>query len=211
MIRFAIILNIFLGNISCGSVRAIDNKPDNITDSTAIEFFDDFSKIDLNWSFKYGVWNYANEGVNQFLQHESNEPYGVAIMNQHIFTDVDVKVRFRPIDGITDQTGGIIFRVTDENNYYLVRANGLENNFRFYKTINGVRQELSGSAVNKPAHHQWHTLRIIMNRNHMQAWLDEQMFLDTYDDTLLSGYVGLWTKADSKTDFDDLSIKGITK
>jgi hypothetical protein len=135
----------------------------------------------------------------------------VALLKTNAFTDVDATVRFRPISGNTDQAGGIIFRAADNDNYYLVRANALEGNFGFYKTVDGNRQNLKSATVNKPDPKQWHSLRVIMKGNHLQAFLDNELFIDEHDTSFESGYVGVWTKADSETDFDDLVIKGIKK
>jgi hypothetical protein len=102
-----------------------------------------------------------------------------------------------------------VFRFT-EGKYYVVRANALENNFRLYSYDRGRRQ-LASASVQVPPIGQWHTVRIVAVGNQIQAWLNGKLYLDHRDARFKSGQVGLWTKADSITAFDDVSIRGVTK
>ena len=122
------------------------------------------------------------------------------------YTDVDVSVKFKPISGREDASGGIIFRFAD-GRYYVVRANALEDNFRLYANDRGRRQ-LASASVKPPALGQWHSLRVVAVGDHMQAWLNGALYLDHRDARFKSGRIGLWTKADSVTAFDDLVIRG---
>jgi hypothetical protein len=88
-----------------------------------------------------------------------------------------------------------------------VRANALEDNFRLYHYDRGRRQ-IATTAVKAPALGQWHTVRLVAVGSHMQAWLDRALLLDHHDSRLGVGQVGLWTKADSVTAFDGLSVRG---
>jgi hypothetical protein len=114
-------------------------------------------------------------------------------------------VKFKPISGRQDSSGGIVFRFTD-GRYYVVRANALEDNFRLYHYDRGRRQ-LASAKVTPPALGHWHTLRVVALGDHIQAWLDNALHLDHRDLRFGSGRVGLSTKADSITAFDDLSIR----
>jgi len=115
-------------------------------------------------------------------------------------------MKFKPISGREDASGGIVFRFND-GKYYVVRANALENNFRLYYYDRG-RREIATAKVKTPALGQWHTVRVVAVGDRIQAWLDGVRYLDHRDTRFKAGRVGLWTKADSVTAFDDLSIRG---
>jgi hypothetical protein len=116
-------------------------------------------------------------------------------------------VKFKPISGREDASGGIVFRFTS-GKYYVVRANALEDNFRLYYYDRG-RHQLASARVKAPTLGRWHTLRVVAVGDHVQAWLDGTQRLDHRDSRFQSGRVGLWTKADSITAFDDLTIRGV--
>jgi hypothetical protein len=124
------------------------------------------------------------------------------------YADVDASVQFKPISGREDASGGIVFRFKDDK-YYVVRANALEDNFRLYSYDRGRRQ-IATARVKTPTLGQWHTVRLAAMGDHMQAWLDGTLYLDHRDSRFKWGRVGLWTKADSITAFDDLTILGKT-
>ena len=115
-------------------------------------------------------------------------------------------MQFKPISGRQDASGGIVFRF-DDGKYYAVRANALESNFRLYSYDRGRRQ-LASASVKAPTLGRWHTVRVAAVGDRIQAWLDGTLYLDHRDSRFKSGRVGLWTKADSITAFDDLMIRG---
>jgi 3-keto-disaccharide hydrolase len=117
-------------------------------------------------------------------------------------------VKFKPISGRQDSSGGIVFRFTD-GQYYVVRANALESNFRLYYYDRG-RHQIATASVKAPPLGEWHMIRVVAAGDHIQAWLDGTRYLDHRDARFKSGRVGLWTKADSVTAFDDLTIRGVT-
>jgi hypothetical protein len=119
-----------------------------------------------------------------------------------------VSVKVKPISGREDTSGGIVFRFSD-GKYYVVRANALEGNFRLYYYDRGRRQ-IATTSVTAPALGQWHALRVVAAGERMQAWLGGRLYLDHWDSRFRSGRVGLWTKADSVTAFDGLTIRGAT-
>jgi hypothetical protein len=123
------------------------------------------------------------------------------------YADVDVFVRFKPMSGREDASGGIVFRFS-EGRYYVVRANALEDNFRLYYYDRG-RHQLASARVQPPALGQWHTIRVVAVGDQIQAYLNGKLLLDHRDTRFRSGQVGLWTKADSVTAFDDLVIRGV--
>lgn len=128
--------------------------------------------------------------------------------------DVDVSVRFKPISGKRDQAAGLVWRLKDANNYYIVRANALENNVVLYKVENGRRTDLPlkgegrtyGKKVPVPSG-QWSTLRVVAKSNLFEVYLNDAKLYEVEDSTFTeAGKVGLWTKADSVTYFDDLRV-----
>ena len=141
------------------------------------------------------------------LQRAVNNDFNVIVCPLGPFSDVDVTMQFKPIDGREDASGGIVFRF-EEGKYYVIRANALEGNFRFYYYDAG-RRMLSTASVRAPALGRWHTVRAVAVGDHVQGWLDGTMLLDYRDARFKAGRVGLWTKADSITAFDELTIRGV--
>jgi len=119
-----------------------------------------------------------------------------------------VEVRCLSLAGKTDRACGLVWRLRDADNYYLARANALEDNVRFYYVQNGSRKEIA--SWNGPvASCAWHTLRADMRDDHVEVYWDGQKVIDAHDAHFgNAGRVGLWTKADSRTLFDDLTMRG---
>jgi hypothetical protein len=118
-------------------------------------------------------------------------------------TDGYVEVKFMAIAGQKDQAGGVVWRWKDGDNYYVARGNALENNVSLYYTQNGRR--ITIKYVDAPvAKDQWHTLRVEFRGAHMRVTLDGRVYIDADDAHIAgAGAVGVWTKADSVTLFDD--------
>lgn len=120
-------------------------------------------------------------------------------------TDGYVEVKFKPLSGRRDQAGGVIWRWKDSNNYYVARANALENNMSLYYTEKGKRQTIKYVDVPVPRN-VWHTLRVEFSGTRIKVALNGKTYIELDDkDIIGSGAVGLWTKADSVTAFDDFS------
>ena len=116
-----------------------------------------------------------------------------------------VEVMFKPVSGSEDQAGGLIWRAKDLDNYYIARANALEDNVTIYHTINGRRSEKKRASM-KVATGKWHSLGMDFQGSHFTVTFDGQKALEWDDDTFKeAGKVGVWTKADSVTLFDDFS------
>jgi hypothetical protein len=126
--------------------------------------------------------------------------------------DVEVSVSFKAVKGQKDQGGGIVWRYEDANNYYIARMNPLEDNFRVYKVVNGKRSaEFQNEEVKVPVG-EWHTLKIKMEADHIECFLDGKKYLDAKDSTFdKPGRVGLWTKADAQTYFDQFRVRDLGK
>ena len=146
-------------------------------------------------------------GKRVLVQRATRNQFNVIVAPAGPFTDVDVSVKFDPLSGKEDASGGIVFRFND-GKYYVVRANALEGNFRLYYYDRG-RRELASASVKAPALAQWHMIRVVALGDHIQGWLDGALLLDHRDSRFRSGRVGLWTKADSITAFNDLTIRGV--
>ena len=180
-----------------------------ITSAEKTSMKDDLGKENPKWKFVAGQWTRRSSGGRQVLaQVVETQPWAVAILEDQKFDDLDVTVRFRPISGKEDASGGIIFRAKDGRNYLLVRANALENNFRLYTIVNGKRSTIASTTVSEPRLGEWHTIRVVAKGPKIQAYLDDSLLLDHEDKTFMSGWVGLWTKADSVTEFADLEVLG---
>jgi hypothetical protein len=123
-------------------------------------------------------------------------------------TDGFVEVKFKPLAGREDQAGGLVWRFKDANTYYIARANALENNVSLYHTQNGRR--ITIKYVNAPvAANQWHALRVEFAGKTMKVMLDGKPYIAVENDQIAgAGAVGVWTKADSVTAFDNLSYGG---
>jgi hypothetical protein len=138
----------------------------------------------------------------------------VAVLDAVSAKDVDLSVRFAPISGRVDQAAGLVWRYQDEDNYYIVRANALEDNVVLYKVEKGKRTDLPlkgegrtyGKKTEVPSG-QWSTLRLVAQGSLFEVSLNGQKLFDVEDSTFTGpGKVGVWTKADSVTYFDDLRV-----
>lgn len=110
-----------------------------------------FDEDPANWEFPVGTWGRREVGGNGVLaQTSTDHVFPVALWKQQRFGDVDVTVRFKPISGRVDASGGIVFRAGDGKNYYVVRANSLEGNFRLYTVKGGDRDQIASTQVDAP-------------------------------------------------------------
>jgi hypothetical protein len=181
-----------------------------LPDDVPTQTYDFDSKGIEGWTTVAGQWAVeemagAPSGAKVLVQRATKNEFNV-IVAPTAYSDVDVTMKFKPISGRQDASGGIVFRFND-GKYYVVRANALENNFRLYYYERGRRQ-LASASVKPPALGQWHTVRVVAVGDQIQAWLNGTRYLDHRDSRFRSGAVGLWTKADSITAFDDLVIRG---
>jgi 3-keto-disaccharide hydrolase len=139
------------------------------------------------------------------LKQSGQATYPVCLKDDTSLKDGFVEVKFKPISGREDQAGGLVWRAKDANNYYVARANALENNVTIYHTIDGRRTEKKRANMKVPSN-QWHTLRVDFQGSHFTVTFNGQKALDWDDETFKdAGMVGVWTKADSVTEFDDFA------
>lgn len=152
--------------------------------------------------------------VAQLSQDRTNGRYPLLVLDSVSARDVDVSVRFKPVSGKVDQAAGIVWRLQDKDNFLIVRANALENNVVAYKTIAGKRTSIGikGNAeaygVDAPVPSgTWSTLRVRMSGDTAEVHLNGKKLFEVESTAITAaGKVGLWTKADSVTWFDDLDV-----
>jgi len=124
------------------------------------------------------------------------------------FRDGEIEVKVRADSGEMDQGGGPIWRVKDRMNYYVARLNPLEDNFRIYYVKNGRRVMIATSSVKGIKVGQWFTIKIITKDNTISGWVNGKKMMEVKDATFGDeGGVGMWTKADAASSFDDLLVR----
>jgi hypothetical protein len=143
--------------------------------------------------------------VEQTDADRTNSRFPILIADKAEYADLDVSVKGKAVSGKRDQGIGLVFRFRDPKSYYVVRANALENNYRLYRMVNGRRLQFAGTNV-KVSSNQWHTLRVVAKGDHIVCYYDDKPLIDVHDKTYTTGKVGLWTKADSVIEFDDLAV-----
>jgi hypothetical protein len=173
-------------------------------------------KMAPGWTNASGTWQVARDPtalskpnvLAQVSSEHSGNYFNVAVADGPSVKDVTLSVRSRGVAGREDQGGGMVWRYRDIGNYYLARQNNLENNYRVYKVVGGRRIQL-GSADVTARTGTWHDLKVTMNGSHIQCFFDGKKYLDVTDTTFPGpGKVGLWTKADAQTHFDDFRVEG---
>lgn len=165
-----------------------------------------------------GKWIVQNDGANKVLAQTDADAtrsrFPIAVLSDVVTADSDLSVRFKPISGRVDQAAGLVWRYQNQDNYYIVRANALEDNVVLYKVENGRRTDLPvkgegrtyGKKTEVPAS-QWSTLRVVAAGRLFEVYLNGTKLYEVEDATFAQpGKVGVWTKADSVTQFDDLTV-----
>ena len=155
----------------------------------------------------------APSGRRVFALTESRNydgTYNLAVADGTSYKDLDLTVRVKAVSGEEDQGGGPIWRAADANNYYICRFNPLESNYRVYVVKDGRRRQLESAKIDLEAG-RWCAIRVTMVGDHITCYLDGRKMLEATDDTFPNpGMIGLWTKADAVTSFDDLRVRVIT-
>src|SRR2546430_9540920 len=142
------------------------------------------------------------------LKQSGEATFPVCFKNDTSLKDGFVEVKFKPVAGKDDQAGGVIWRGQDANNYYIARANALEDNVTIYHTISGKRGAFKNINT-KVTSGAWHTLRVDFAGNKFTVSFDGKKVIEANDESFKdAGKVGVWTKADSVTLFDDFNYGG---
>jgi 3-keto-disaccharide hydrolase len=129
------------------------------------------------------------------------------VLGDAVFTNVVLSARFKVISGREDRAAGLIFRVQDKDDYYILRANALEDNVNIYVYAGGRRRALKEGSVTVPSG-RWQTLRAEVTGPRIRGFLNNRLVVEAMDSAFGSGKIGLWTKADSVTCFDDVEARG---
>jgi hypothetical protein len=138
---------------------------------------------------------------------DTDERFPVAVADAPSLRDLRLSMRCKPVSGKVDQACGLVFRYRDPDNYYVTRANALEGNVRLYFVKDGKRQQIA-SWSGMVAAGAWHDYAVDVRGDRLQVSWDGKAILDHHDGTFAdAGKVGLWTKADSVTYFDDLRVE----
>lgn len=159
-----------------------------------------------------GIWSVRAEadapGAPNALCQTGTAEFPALLLGDMIYTDIVMSAHFKPVSGSTDQAAGLIFRVQDKDNYYILRANALENNVNIYKYAGGKRSAIKGGSA-KVVSGQWQELRVEAIGNSIHGFLNGQLVVEATDNTFKAGMVGLWTKADSATCFADIRASAL--
>jgi hypothetical protein len=140
---------------------------------------------------------------------EGPNPYfNLCVVDDSNYKNPEPSVAFKAMRGKLDQGGGVVWRYQNADNYYVARMHPLEDNFRVYHVIAGKRTQLGTKEDLKVPTGTWHTIRVRQEGDHIECWLDGTKYLDVKDDAIpKAGKVGLWTKADAQTHFDEFRVR----
>lgn len=161
------------------------------------------------WAAASGTWKITRSSVGQEMQQAGSTPRGFNICTYSKVNakNVEIEVRIKALTGMTDQGGGLIWRYQDKENYYLARANPLENNFRLYTVVNGSRSQLQSVNITMNTG-EWFVIKILTVDDKIECYYNSKKIISRTDGTFKeAGLIGLWTKADAVSVFDDLRIR----
>jgi hypothetical protein len=158
-----------------------------------------------------GEWAVVTSGEGKVLAQSAknaNSIFNVVLVDDTRAKDVDISVKVKALSGDLDQGGGLVWRAKDAKNYYIARLNHKEDNFRVYKVVDGVRSQPFQNADVK--HHDgWTVVRVTMKGDHIECYIDGKKYLDATDSTFPeAGKIGIWSKSDARSQFDDLTLSG---
>ncbi len=146
----------------------------------------------------------------QTSQDKTDYRFPIAVAEGASYKDLALRVRFKAISGQVDQGAGLVFRLKDKDNYYVVRANALEDNFRLYHVVNGRRIQFAGANF-KVTSQEWHEIEVEARGDEFKCYYDGHLKFSAKDSAFKdAGQIGLWTKADSVMYFDDLTVKDLS-
>jgi len=151
----------------------------------------------------------SGRALAQVSKDRTDYRFPLAIYKPFSGKDLELSMRFKPVAGTVDEAGGIAVRLQTPDDYYVARANALEDNVRFYRVVKGNREQLAGANV-KVSANQWHTLALKAEGDSFTVTFDGKALISTRDSTFPdAGKVALWTKADSVTYFDTISMRSL--
>jgi hypothetical protein len=169
---------------------------------------DETGTIAKGFTNEVGEWKVADSDMGKALAQLAKNPnsvFNVTLISDTNAKDVDLSVRMKAIAGEHDQGGGLVWRAKDAKNYYLARYNPLEDNYRLYHVVGGKRTLIQN--VDIPHSDGWHTLRVTMTGDRITCYYDGKKYNEATDSTFPgAGKIGLWSKADAQSHFDDLTL-----
>jgi hypothetical protein len=155
-----------------------------------------------------GAWKVVESDKGKALAQTAKNAdpvFNIALVDETNAKDIVLAVRLKAIAGELDRGGGLVWRAKDKKNYYLARYNPLEDNYRVYKVVDGKRTMFQNADI--PHTPGWHTLKVEMRGDHIVCYYDDKKYLEVADTTFTApGKIGLWSKADAQSQFDDLSL-----
>jgi hypothetical protein len=194
---------LMLGAILSGPLSAAE-------DAKRTWSFDDEAtgQIARGFTNEVGQWSVVASDSGKALAQSAKNPnavFNITLISDTSAKDVDLSVRMKAVAGETDQGGGLVWRARDARNYYLARYNPLEDNYRLYKVVDGKRTLIQNVDI---THSEgWHTLRVTMTGDQITCFYDGKKSLEAKDSTFPgAGKIGLWSKADAQSQFDDLTL-----
>jgi hypothetical protein len=159
------------------------------------------------WSIVVDPRAANGRAIAQVSKDRTDYRFPLAIYKPYSSKDLELSVRFKAVAGTVDEAGGIAVRLSTPGDYYIARANALEDNVGFYRVVKGKREQLAGANV-KVAANQWHTLALKAEGDRFTVSFDGKALISARDGTFSdAGKVALWTKADSVTYFDTITIR----
>jgi hypothetical protein len=149
----------------------------------------------------------GGRAIEQSSTDRTDYRFPLAIYKPFSAANVDVSVRFKAVAGSVDRAAGVALRLADSDNYYVARANALEDNVRFYRVSNGRRIQIAGANL-KVSANEWHTLGLKAEGESFTVTFDGKELYRAADKSIAAaGRIALWTKSDSVTRFDRIEIK----
>jgi len=149
----------------------------------------------------------GGRAIEQTTTDKTDYRFPLAIYRPFAAVNVEVVLRFKPVAGTVDQAGGIVIRLSSPDDYYVVRANALEDNVRFYRVVKGRREQLAGADTTVSAN-AWHALGLRAEGDKFTIMFDGKTLYTASDRTFTgAGRVALWTKADRVTHLESIAIR----
>ena len=170
---------------------------------------DQVGAIAKGFTNEVGEWKVVSTPEGKVLAQTAKNPnsvFNITLVNDTNVKDVDISVRMKAIAGEYDQGGGLVWRARDAKNYYVARNNPRgSGSYNVYKVVDGKRSMFKGVPLKRTE--GWHTLRVVMTGDHIECYHDGKKYLDVHDSTFPeAGKIGLWSKSDAQTQFDDLML-----
>ncbi len=198
----------------CGNTTTRTGNPllDDQASGDAVFNFDneEIGKLPADWTAATSIWMIVSDGTNKAMKQagkNEGDKFNICVQNKLSYQNLEMEVRIKALEGVEDQGGGLVWRYVDSKNYYITRANPLENNFRVYKVVNGNRKQMETANVSFKKG-EWYNVKMVMSGTTITCYYNGQKLLSHNDDTFPNaGLVGFWSKADAVSLFDDLKIK----